>query len=168
MAEHIPVGIMVETPAAAVTADILAKEADFFSIGTNDLTQYTLAADRGNAAVANLYQPSHPAVLRLIHQTCKAAKAAGSPVGMCGEFAGDPEFTELLMGFGLQELSISASFIPSVKGKVKGTEWAAAARLADEVKLGSPEEVARICASAESSLLRYAQFDIVISLVEKV
>ncbi|CAM3961072.1 phosphoenolpyruvate--protein phosphotransferase [Alicyclobacillus pomorum] len=142
MAEHIPVGIMVETPAAAVTADILAKEADFFSIGTNDLTQYTLAADRGNADVANLYQPSHPAVLRLIHQTCKAAQAAGIPVGMCGEFAGDPEFTELLVGLGLQELSMSASFIPSVKGKVKATERAAAARLADEVvKLSSPEEV---------------------------
>ncbi len=142
MAEHIPVGIMVETPAAAVTADILAKEADFFSIGTNDLTQYTLAADRGNAAVANLYHPTHPAVLRLIHQTCKAAEAAGIPVGMCGEFAGDPEFTELLVGLGLQELSMSASFIPSVKGKVKGTERAAAARLADEVvKLSSPEEV---------------------------
>ncbi|GMA50057.1 phosphoenolpyruvate-protein phosphotransferase [Alicyclobacillus contaminans] len=142
VAERIPVGIMVETPAAAMTADILAQESDFFSIGTNDLTQYTLAADRGNPSVSGLYNPAHPAVLRLIANTCSAAAKAGIPVGMCGEFAGDPVFTELLVGLGLQELSMSASFIPAVKEKVNATEGERARKLAEQaLQLGRPEAV---------------------------
>ncbi len=142
VADEIPVGIMVETPAAAITADLLAEEADFFSIGTNDLTQYTLAADRGNPAVADLYNPAHPAVLRLIRDVCEAAKRAQIPVGMCGEFAGETEFTELLIGLGVQELSMSAAFIPKVKAKVRELTQAHAATVAEQaLRTTSPEEV---------------------------
>jgi phosphotransferase system enzyme I (PtsI) len=142
VADRIPVGIMVETPAAAVTADLLAEEADFFSIGTNDLTQYTLAADRGNPAVADLYNPAHPAVLRLIRQVCEAARRAHIPVGMCGEFAGEVEFTELLVGLGVQELSMSAAFIPKVKERVRDLTQADAATVAEQaLRRASPEEV---------------------------
>ena len=103
----LPVGIMVETPAAALTADQLAREADFFSIGTNDLIQYTLAVDRGNARVAKLYTPCHPAVLRLLRDILSAGRAAGIPVCLCGEAAADPRLTPLLLAFGLEEFSVS-------------------------------------------------------------
>ena len=107
----IKVGVMIETPAAALVADLLAQEADFFSIGTNDLTQYTLAVDRGNAEVAKLYTVFHPAVLRSIKSVIAAAKAAGIPVGMCGEAAADPALLPLLLAWGLDEFSVSASSI---------------------------------------------------------
>lgn len=109
--DNIQVGIMIETPAAALIADLLAKEAAFFSIGTNDLTQYTLAVDRGNAKVENLYTTLHPAVLRSIHSIIRAAKEAKIPVGMCGEAAADPALIPLLLEFGLDEMSVSASSI---------------------------------------------------------
>ena len=103
----IKTGIMVETPAAAATADILAEEVDFFSIGTNDLTGYMMAADRGNAKVAYLYETYQPAVLRMIRDVCKAAGKADIPVGMCGEAAADPALTPCLIAFGLDEFSVS-------------------------------------------------------------
>lgn len=109
--DNIQVGIMIETPAAALIADMLAKEAAFFSIGTNDLTQYTLAVDRGNAKVENLYTTLHPAVLRSIRSIIRAAKEAKIPVGMCGEAAADPALIPLLLEFGLDEMSVSASSI---------------------------------------------------------
>lgn len=109
--DNIQIGIMIETPAAALIADLLAKEAAFFSIGTNDLTQYTLAVDRGNAKVENLYTTLHPAVLRSIRSIIRAAKEAKIPVGMCGEAAADPALIPLLLEFGLDEMSVSASSI---------------------------------------------------------
>jgi phosphoenolpyruvate-protein phosphotransferase (PTS system enzyme I) len=132
VADDIKVGIMIEVPAAAVTADLLAKEVDFMSIGTNDLTQYTLAADRGNEQVAHLYDAAHPAVLRLVKMTCDAADQAGILVGMCGELAGDVTMTEILVGLGLHELSMSASAIPEVKQRVRLIDSAKAKALADK------------------------------------
>ncbi|AUS09877.1 phosphoenolpyruvate--protein phosphotransferase [Laceyella sacchari] len=132
VADDIKVGIMIEVPAAAVTADLLAKEVDFMSIGTNDLTQYTLAADRGNEQVAHLYDAAHPAVLRLVKMTCDAANKAGILVGMCGELAGDVTMTEILVGLGLHELSMSASAIPEVKQRVRLIDSAKAKALADK------------------------------------
>ncbi|SDY14475.1 phosphoenolpyruvate--protein phosphotransferase [Thermoactinomyces sp. DSM 45892] len=129
---QIKVGIMVEIPAAAIHADELAKEVDFMSIGTNDLTQYTLAADRGNEQVAQLYDPTHPAVLKLVKMTCDACHRAGIPAGMCGELAGDTSMTEILVGLGLNELSMSAKAIPQVKQQIRKIESAEASSLALE------------------------------------
>ncbi len=126
----IPVGIMVETPAAAVSADILAREVDFFSLGTNDLIQYTLAADRVNEKVAYLYDPFHPAVLRLIARTVEAAHAAGIWCGMCGEMAGMVEAAPFLVGIGLDELSMNAPALPLLKEAIRGMTAARAAELA--------------------------------------
>jgi phosphoenolpyruvate-protein phosphotransferase/dihydroxyacetone kinase phosphotransfer subunit len=114
-----PVGVMIEVPAAALTASTLAQEADFFSIGTNDLTQYTLAAERGNEHVAGLADAMHPAVLRLIRTTAEAATAAGRWTGVCGELAADPEAAALLIGLGVDELSMSSPSIPLVKQAVR-------------------------------------------------
>ncbi|RGV98414.1 phosphoenolpyruvate--protein phosphotransferase [Ruminococcus sp. AF14-10] len=113
--EEIQTGVMIETPAAVAIADILAKYADFFSIGTNDLCQYTLAVDRGNVKIANKYNPFSPAVLRNIKRVIDAAKKEGKMVGMCGEFAGDPQAALVLAAMGLDEFSMTASSIPKVK-----------------------------------------------------
>lgn len=118
----VPVGIMVETPAAALTAAELAKEADFFSIGTNDLTGYVMAVDRGNQAVARLYDPMQPAVLSAIEMTIKAAKASGIPVGMCGEGAADPRLIPHLLVWGLDEFSVSASSILKTRKMISEEE----------------------------------------------
>jgi len=116
--EDIEVGIMIEIPAAAISADILAKEVDFFSIGTNDLIQYSCAVDRMNKNVSYLYDPYHPSVLRLIKMTIDAAKNNNIEVGVCGETAGDPDFSIILAGMGADELSMSASMIPYIKDTI--------------------------------------------------
>ena len=130
-AEHVPVGIMVETPAAAVLTDILAEAADFFSLGTNDLTQYTLAVDRGNEKVARLYQPLHPAVLRLIKQTIDSAHQKGKWVGMCGELAGMPKAIPILLGMGLDEFSMASRSVPLAKHLIRKLSDAQAAQIAE-------------------------------------
>ena len=128
--EDIPVGIMVETPAAAAIADILAQEVDFFSIGSNDLVQYTLAVDRGNDRVAYLYDPFHPAVLQLIDTTVRAAKRHKKWVGICGEMAGDPLSVLILIGLGLNELSTSPLMLPEVKSIIRSTSYNYARKVA--------------------------------------
>ena len=130
--KDIPLGIMVETPAAALIADLLARECDFFSIGTNDLTQYTMAVDRGNAQVENLYTTFHPAVLRSIRNVITAAKQAGIPVGMCGEAAADPRLIPLLMTWGLDEFSVSSSAVLATRAQIHRWHPAQAAQLAQE------------------------------------
>lgn len=114
-AVDVPVGIMVETPAAAMLVDVLAEASDFFSLGTNDLTQYTMAVDRGNAKVSGLYQPLHPSVLRLIKQTIDMGHSKGKWVGMCGELAGMTKAIPILLGFGLDEFSMNPRAIPEAK-----------------------------------------------------
>ena len=130
--ESIEVGIMVETPASAVIARHLAKEVDFFSIGTNDLTQYTLAVDRGNDLISHLYNPMTPSVLGLIKQVIDASHAEGKWTGMCGELAGDERATLLLLGMGLDEFSMSAISIPSIKKIIRNTNYEDAKALAEQ------------------------------------
>lgn len=130
--ESIEVGIMVETPASAVIARHLAKEVDFFSIGTNDLTQYTLAVDRGNDLISHLYNPMTPSVLGLIKQVIDASHAEGKWTGMCGELAGDERATLLLLGMGLDEFSMSAISIPSIKKIIRNTNFEDAKALAEQ------------------------------------
>ena len=129
--ESIQIGVMVETPAAAVNARFLAKEVDFFSIGTNDLTQYTLAVDRGNEMISHLYNPLSPAVLNLIKQVIDASHAEGKWTGMCGELAGDEKATLLLLGMGLDEFSMSAISIPRIKKLIRNVNFHDAKELAD-------------------------------------
>ncbi len=131
--ENIEVGCMVETAAASVIADLLAKEADFFSIGTNDLTGYTMAVDRGNAKVAYLYSAFQPAVLRSIRQIIRAGKEAGIPVGMCGEAAADPLMIPLLMSFGLDEYSVNPVLVLTARCIISKWTKAEADALADKV-----------------------------------
>ena len=141
--DNIPVGVMIETPAAAMTADLLAKEADFFSIGTNDLTQYTMAVDRGNSKVSALYSHYNPAVLRLIKQTAEAANRAGIPVGMCGEAAGDKAFIPLLIAFGLHEFSVTPAAVLPTRKTVSLWSKTDADALAERIlTLTTAEEVA--------------------------
>jgi phosphocarrier protein FPr len=139
---NMDVGIMIEVPSAVAIADLLAKEADFFSIGTNDLTQYVMAADRGNAQVAGLVNALQPAVLRMVRQTVEAGHKADIWVGMCGELAGNAEATAVLVGLGLDELSMSAPAIPAVKAKIRDLSVRSAKKLAAAaLQLDSPEAV---------------------------
>ncbi|MDD7426700.1 MAG: phosphoenolpyruvate-protein phosphotransferase PtsI [[Actinobacillus] rossii] len=130
--ENIQIGVMVETPSAAVNAKFLAKEVDFFSIGTNDLTQYTLAVDRGNEMISHLYNPMSPSVLGLIKQVIDASHAEGKWTGMCGELAGDERATLLLLGMGLDEFSMSAISVPRIKKLIRNVNFADAKALADK------------------------------------
>ncbi|NMR60638.1 phosphoenolpyruvate-protein phosphotransferase PtsI [Pasteurella multocida] len=121
--ESIQIGVMVETPSAAVNAKFLAKEVDFFSIGTNDLTQYTLAVDRGNELISHLYNPMSPSVLSLIKQVIDASHAEGKWTGMCGELAGDEKAAVLLLGMGLDEFSMSAISVPRIKKLIRNVNY---------------------------------------------
>lgn len=137
-----PVGVMIEIPAAAVTADLLAREADFFSIGTNDLIQYDLAVDRMNPRVEPLFRPSHPSLLRLVQSTVAAAGEAGVPVTLCGEMGGHSIYTVLLFGLGLREFSLTPGYIPRARRLLRGLTLREARRIAaDCLRMETPQEV---------------------------
>lgn len=148
MADGFPVGIMIEVPSAAMISDILAQKADFFSIGTNDLIQYTMAVDRGNEKIASIYQPYHPAVWRLVKITIDNARKAGIPVAMCGEVAGDPLAAVLLLALGLDELSMSSFSISTVKRIIRSVDSEEAAECLQEAL------TAATCKDVESYLRR--------------
>ena len=131
--DHCPIGVMIEVPSAALVADELAREVDFFSIGTNDLIQYTLAVDRGNDLVAYLFEPFHPAVLRLLKRVIDAAHARQIPVTVCGEMAGNPQSGLLLMGMGVDKLSMTPSALPEVKRAIRAASFDQLRSLADDV-----------------------------------
>ena len=138
---EIPIGMMVEVPSAAVLAPAFAREADFFSIGTNDLVQYTLAVDRTNERVASLYNPAHPAVTKLIRDTARAGRRAQIPVSCCGEAAGEPEFAALLLGLGVRTLSVTATDIPPIKRLIRNLSIPQCERLAKKaISLDSEAE----------------------------
>jgi phosphotransferase system enzyme I (PtsI) len=152
-ASGVPMGIMVETPAAALLVDVLASKADFYSLGTNDLTQYTLAVDRGNATVAGLFQPLHPAMLRIIRGAIDDAHAAGKWIGMCGELAGSPEAIPILVGMGLDEFSMAPTKIPEAKDLIRRIETPRAQTIAVEVmNLTTTEQVHRYMREALRSM----------------
>jgi len=133
VASKIEVGAMIEVPSAALTADLLAQEAEFFSIGTNDLIQYTLAVDRVNENVASLYEPMHFAILRLVKMVADSAHKHGRWVGMCGEMASDTHFTQLLLGLGLDEFSVVPSFVPKLKKIIRSTNLSEAKQMVTEI-----------------------------------
>jgi phosphoenolpyruvate-protein phosphotransferase (PTS system enzyme I) len=138
----LPVGAMIEVPAAVTLADLLTKEADFFSIGTNDLIQYALAIDRGNKSVADMYEPLHPAVMRMVRDVVQASRKAGIRVAMCGEMAGDPLYIPVLLGLGVEELSMNPTSIPVVKRVIRMTSLGEARELARQaLALATVEEV---------------------------
>jgi phosphotransferase system enzyme I (PtsI) len=126
------VGAMIEVPSAAMTSDILSREVSFFSIGTNDLIQYSLAVDRTNEKIAYLYEPTHPAVLRLIKGVIEAGHASHIWVGMCGEMSGEPSLAILLLGLGLDEFSMPSASILEIKNVIRRVTFAQAKQIADE------------------------------------
>lgn len=140
----IPIGVMIETPAAAIIADGLAEAVDFFSIGTNDLTQYTLAADRNNELVSDVFDSFHPAVLRLIDLTVRSAKKAGISVSVCGELAGHSASTDILLGLGIDELSVAPSIVLELKNRIRNLDYNECSQLADEILNCSGYEEVRI------------------------
>lgn len=145
IADYISVGCMIEVPSAAIIADLLAKECDFFSIGTNDLVQYTLAVDRTNNALSNVYMPTHPSVIRLIKLVISEANHHGIPVSICGEVAADPRFTPLLLGLGVHELSVAPRYLTAIKNAIRNTSIVEASKLVEEVlTLSSATEIEMI------------------------
>ena len=140
--ENLETGVMIEVPSAAVIADLIAPEVDFFSIGTNDLIQYTVAVDRVNHHVADLYRPTHPAVVRLIKRTVDAAANAGIWTGVCGEMAGDVRLTPLLLGLGVEELSVGPHQVPRVRRAIRALSHAECSAMADEaLRTGISSEI---------------------------
>ena len=133
VSENIPVGIMIEVPSAVMISDILARKADFFSIGTNDLIQYTMAVDRGNERIASLYRPYHPALWRMIKITVDNARAGGIPVSVCGEMAGDPASVVLFMALGIDELSMGAFSLPEIKRIIRSVSYRDASEALNKV-----------------------------------
>lgn len=147
--EKIEVGVMVEVPSSAIIADLLADEVDFLSIGTNDLVQYTLAVDRGNERIAYMYKELHPAILRLIRDIVQAAHRHGAWVGMCGEMGGNPLATLILLGIGIDELSVSPIVLPEIKKIIRAIEFAESERIAEKVlEMHTSEDI-------EKFMLRY-------------
>jgi phosphoenolpyruvate-protein kinase (PTS system EI component) len=146
------IGAMIEVPAAALIAGRLAFEADFFSLGTNDLVQYTLACDRGNPRIANICRFQHPAVLRLVEMVVQAAHAMGRTAGVCGEAAGDADAMPLLVGLGVDDLSVGAARLPAVRRLLPTLDYHRLQGLATEAcMLGTAEEVARLLDRAVGS-----------------
>ncbi len=144
--EKMPVGTMIEIPSAAMLSDILAAKSDFFSIGTNDLIQYMLAIDRGNERIAHLYEPAHPAVLRMLRHIVEQAHQAGIKVCVCGEMAGDPRYVPLLLGLGVDELSMAGSLIPAVKFLIRAMNMADAKSLvAEALKQNKTAKIKALC-----------------------
>jgi phosphotransferase system enzyme I (PtsI) len=150
-APDVPIGIMIELPSAALTADLLASEADFFSIGTNDLIQYCLAVDRTDDRVSRLYEPLHPAILRAIRLVVRAGRRARIPVAVCGEMAADPVLLTLLVGLGLRELSMAPTAIPLAKRVIRSM------RATDARAAASRALVARTAAEVEQGLNELAE-----------
>jgi len=145
----VEVGAMIEVPSAAITADILAKEVSFFSIGTNDLIQYTMAVDRGNERIAYLYDPLHPAILRTIHGVVRASVKAKVRLSLCGEMGGDPLFAIVLTGLGMKELSMSAGSLPTVKKVLRSISYREAQSLAQQaLKLSTSAEIRTLLAQS--------------------
>ncbi|MEI6198052.1 MAG: putative PEP-binding protein, partial [Verrucomicrobiota bacterium] len=144
--EQMEIGAMIEIPSAALIADTLAQRVKFFSIGSNDLIQYTLAIDRGNEKVTHLYEPTHPAILRLIKMTVDAAHKHGAWAGVCGEIAGDPALVALLIGLGVDELSAAPPVVPQVKYIVRRLKLSEAQALAEfALQCESPSEIYARC-----------------------
>lgn len=144
--EKIPVGAMIEIPSAAATADIIAQHCQFFSIGTNDLIQYLLAIDRLNNRIAHLYEPTHPAVIRTIRQIVKEAHRKGIKVSVCGEMGGDPIYTPLLLGLGVDELSMTPPSVPNVRYIIRAMKMSDAVKLAEKaLQLNSPKDILALC-----------------------
>ena len=140
------IGAMIEVPSAALIADQLAKEVDFFSVGTNDLVQYTMAVDRINERVSDLYQPLNPAVVRLLKETVNAGHAAGIWVGVCGEMASDLYYTPLLIGLGFDELSVGAPRVPAIKYAIRSLDYNVCQSMAaDALSDISPDEILSRC-----------------------
>ena len=149
----IPIGCMIEVPSAAVTSDILARECDFLSIGTNDLVQYALAVDRGNPQMSYLYNPMHPSILRLLKMVVEEGTLAKKSVSVCGEIAANPKYTALLLGLGVHELSLSSPSLPLVKNVIRKLSIVEATELADYVlTLSTAEEIEKVLAEAYEKL----------------
>jgi len=150
----VPIGAMIEVPSAAITADLIAPEVDFLSLGTNDLTQYTLAADRANEAVSDIFRPHHPAILRLVARVQEAAHAAGKPLAVCGEMAADPALFLLLLGLGIREFSMGPRSVPLLKDVARCASAADASRMARAaLSLSTPDDVAALLAREAEALL---------------
>lgn len=150
---HVPIGAMIEVPSAAILVAALAEEVDFMSLGTNDLVQYVLAADREDETVSDYYRPHHPAVIRLIHQVAEAARAAGRPLTICGEMAGDPRYTELLVGLGLRAFSVAPGEMLEIKSIIRRlTCTQAAAFAAEALALSSVGEIEALLDSRRASV----------------